>query len=542
MVRNLAFALLTLATAATAAFTPIGPNVQLFGSSDPLIDIHAPALAVNTQDDHALYFWHRDEGTGAYGLFFAVTDLSPTPTLVAAQQTVDATIGTTRNVEAAYDPTTGRTLIVWEQTDDPSIGAFEIWGRLIESDYSFFGTPFRISEMGSDPTDTAFDAGMPDVAVNTLDGEFVVVWHGDDDAAGGVDGDFRIYARRIGADRTLYGTGRDVIARSDALGDRLDPVVVFDDFRGEFVVAYAAGTVIALSRLELDGSLVGGSPNEELVGANIVDGTVVQRNAALAFDQRRKRVLVVWDELTLTGVSLVASRLVDPDQSPTAQPVVVVSSSSTNSLFVARDPVAVYSLPADRFVVAWSGSVFTNPNVGEKEISAADLAPDGSVSLGSSAAISVTGPANESDYEAVTPTLAASQASESVLCAWSSSADVPGAFGFWSQFLDVDALTAVSTPEDRRPEALALRAAPNPFNPQTTISFALPRDGRTKITIHDARGKRVRTLVDASLDAGDHRRTWNGTDDGGRSVGSGVYFARIVHEGETLRRKLTLVK
>lgn len=87
---------------------------------------------------------------------------------------------------------------------------------------------------------------------------------------------------------------------------------------------------------------------------------------------------------------------------------------------------------------------------------------------------------------------------------------------------------APSEPAASLPRAtLALAARPNPFNPATTLSFRLAVRGDVRLTVHDARGRRVRTLVDAPLAAGDHSVEWDGRDAAGRSVASGVYLARI---------------
>jgi hypothetical protein len=68
-------------------------------------------------------------------------------------------------------------------------------------------------------------------------------------------------------------------------------------------------------------------------------------------------------------------------------------------------------------------------------------------------------------------------------------------------------------------------AAPNPFNPQTTLSFNLNRAGFTELKIHDVNGRLVRTLVSETLEAGEHQAIWNGRDDSGRAVASGVYLS-----------------
>ncbi|MFQ5584846.1 MAG: tetratricopeptide repeat protein, partial [Calditrichia bacterium] len=68
---------------------------------------------------------------------------------------------------------------------------------------------------------------------------------------------------------------------------------------------------------------------------------------------------------------------------------------------------------------------------------------------------------------------------------------------------------------------------PNPFNPQTQIRFALPQQANVKLTIYDVSGRQVRTLVNENMPAGYHTAVWNGRNDNGAQVGTGVYFYHI---------------
>jgi hypothetical protein len=66
---------------------------------------------------------------------------------------------------------------------------------------------------------------------------------------------------------------------------------------------------------------------------------------------------------------------------------------------------------------------------------------------------------------------------------------------------------------------------PNPFNPQTTISFSLKDRAEVKLSIYNIRGQKVRTLVNNTIEAGIHEITWNGKDDNNKNVSSGIYFS-----------------
>ncbi len=83
---------------------------------------------------------------------------------------------------------------------------------------------------------------------------------------------------------------------------------------------------------------------------------------------------------------------------------------------------------------------------------------------------------------------------------------------------------------------------PNPFNPMTKISFDLSQGGAVRLGIYDVRGSLVRRLVGENLTAGSHTVAWDGTDDGGRSVSSGVYLYRLESPTGVQERKMVLVR
>lgn len=85
---------------------------------------------------------------------------------------------------------------------------------------------------------------------------------------------------------------------------------------------------------------------------------------------------------------------------------------------------------------------------------------------------------------------------------------------------------------------------PNPFNPWTTFSFEVPEQSEAVLRIHDLNGRTVRTLAFASFQPGLHRVTWDGTDERGIPVGSGVYLVRLVAAGGEVNKviRVTLLK
>jgi hypothetical protein len=83
---------------------------------------------------------------------------------------------------------------------------------------------------------------------------------------------------------------------------------------------------------------------------------------------------------------------------------------------------------------------------------------------------------------------------------------------------------------------------PNPFNPTTTIRFDMAQAGHVVIDVFNIRGQRVTTLVNEEFGAGFHRVEWNGTDDRGRTVGSGVYFYNMRTGDFNTTRRMLLMK
>jgi hypothetical protein len=83
---------------------------------------------------------------------------------------------------------------------------------------------------------------------------------------------------------------------------------------------------------------------------------------------------------------------------------------------------------------------------------------------------------------------------------------------------------------------------PNPFNPETTIPYAVPEAGAGRLTIFDALGQPVRTLVDDAMHApGYHQVVWDSRDAWGRPAGSGMYFYRLEGKAYVQTRKMLLL-
>jgi len=100
-----------------------------------------------------------------------------------------------------------------------------------------------------------------------------------------------------------------------------------------------------------------------------------------------------------------------------------------------------------------------------------------------------------------------------------------------------------TTPDEGVPSAdLRLAVHPNPFNPQTTITFSLGRDEWATVSVFELTGRRVALLTDRNFDAGTHSLTWSGRDEAGRSMPSGTYLVRLETESAVGAQKLMLLR
>lgn len=113
--------------------------------------------------------------------------------------------------------------------------------------------------------------------------------------------------------------------------------------------------------------------------------------------------------------------------------------------------------------------------------------------------------------------------------------------GGWDTFVVEFSATATAV-RHPAPEPSDMRVYPNPFNPRTTVSFAVGEPGRVRLTIHDVTGRRVRTLADGWSAAGPRTVSWDGRDSSGRVLASGVYFARLESDNAVRTRRLVLLK
>lgn len=108
--------------------------------------------------------------------------------------------------------------------------------------------------------------------------------------------------------------------------------------------------------------------------------------------------------------------------------------------------------------------------------------------------------------------------------------------------IQFEGLDSIAPTEDISHIFNLLKNYPNPFNPTTTIEFNLNSDTKCDVMIFNIKGEKIRTLFSGNTEKGKKSFLWNGTDQKGVKVASGIYFCKIKAENKTQTKKMLLVK
>ena len=83
---------------------------------------------------------------------------------------------------------------------------------------------------------------------------------------------------------------------------------------------------------------------------------------------------------------------------------------------------------------------------------------------------------------------------------------------------------------------------PSPFSRRTQVFFGLPREAEVSLKVYNLMGQEVETLVAGRKEAGSHTVSWDARDESGRPVPGGVYFLRLVADGQSLTRRAVVLR
>ncbi len=294
----------------------------------PAYDAFEPSVAYNSTNNEYLVVWRGDDDSdsltdGEYEIFgqrlnaetgaeigtndFRISDMG-----ADGNQVYDAFAPS-----VAYNSTNSEYLVVWYADDDGGsmvYGEDEIFGQRLDAETGAeVGTnDFRISDMGSNDGDTAYDAEYPDIAYNSTNNEYLVVWQGDDDSDSLTDSEIEIFGQRLNAE-----TGAEVGVNDFRLSDMgsIDgitdyaasiPTVAYNSVANEYLVVWHGdddSDSLTDNEFEIYGQRVNGETGAE-VGVNdfrlsdmgSVDGVTNYRAAfaVVAWRQGSNEYLIAW--------------------------------------------------------------------------------------------------------------------------------------------------------------------------------------------------------------------------------------------------------
>lgn len=202
------------------------------------------------------------------------------------------------------------------------------------------------------------------------------------------------------------------------------------------------------------------------------------------------------------------------------------------------DHAGANSLPMwERNLVVWS---MNGENDDDEDIFMAMQNPDGSMS-GSATGLLV----NNNDKNQQYPRLAKNSNSlASVVWVDGLSSGKEPIYGLYLQRVNTGAFTSENDITNNNTPSFIQSAGnyPNPFNPETNIVFNIKQAAHVNIEIFNVKGQKVRTLANDYFEGGLNSVTWNGQNDNGKNVGSGLYFYKIQSNKDSVTQKMLLLK
>ena len=482
---------------------------------DPLFDAEVPRAALSTSAGEYLVVWQGDDDSGlrANGEFeihgqritastgaevgandFRISDMGPDGDI-----DFDA-----RSPAIAYDGDRNQYLVVWEGDDDAGTlvdGETEIFGQRVDAltGAELGSGDFRISDMGPDG-DPLWDAQKPAVAYNPVNREFLVVWSGEDDAAGLANGEFEIYAQRIAAATGAeIGTNdfriSDMGPDGDPLFDALDPSVAFNAAGDEYLVVWAAddlaGTQVE-GETEIFGQRLAGATGAE-IGTNdfritdvgpdgdpLWDAAVPQ----VAYNPAGAEYLVVFaaeDNIGLLAngeFEIYGQRLGAAGAQIGANDFRISSAGvDGDATYDAFAPAVAFDPVSNRYLVVWEGEDTVGLLAPDENEIFGQLLGAGGVEVGpDDFRISDMGPDGDPFFDAEKPSVAYNTTDHEFLVTWTGDDDtlpiVDGEKEVWVQRVDANGLQPGIN--DERLSDVGPNGDPNEDAEESAVAYASP--------------------------------------------------------------------
>ncbi|MBU1879266.1 MAG: hypothetical protein KJ734_09985, partial [Chloroflexi bacterium] len=410
----------------------------------------APAVAYNSQDNQNLVVWYGNDTTLEFEIWGQRVNAA-----TGAQIGADLRIsymgpaGDTAYggyyPDVAYNSANNEYLVVWSG-DHYADGDQEIWGRRVNpATGGLLGSMVRISVMG---TTADYDGYNPAVAYNSTDNQYLVVWNGDDDGSGLVDGEYEIWGKRLTAMAEWVDADEfrisDMGPGGDVNYDAQYPDVAYNSTNNEYMVVWEgddqaydrADNELEIwgQRLNASGGAMGANDFRiSTMGPN-TDPDYDANDPAIAYNSANNEYLVVWsgDDVVNGQFDVFGQRLqyngvqLGLDDFYVSNPGV-----GPNGNYDALNPAVAYDRANNEYLVVWADDEL---GVGEFEIWGQRVDAATGNSVGTDTRLSDMGPDGDANRDAQTPAAAYSRVNNNqYLVVWSGEDGVDGEFEIWAQ-------------------------------------------------------------------------------------------------------------
>ena len=438
------FAFVALVVTASAT-EPLGQKIRISEQApdgNPAFQAVDPAIAYNTATGGFLHVWagetDTDDESEIFGRLsgpdgqpqgdsFRISDMGADG---------DASYGA-YSPAVAYNPTADEYLVSWWGDDDAGglvDEEYEIYVQRLSAGGTEIGGDTRISDMGPDG-DPDYNAWFPAVAYNATANEYLVSWHGVDDAAGLAIGETEIFVQRVSAGGTQIG-GDTRISDMGPDGD-LDyvagyPAVAYNATANEYLVSWrgvddTAGFVgeweIFAQRVSAGGTEIGGDTRISDMGPD-GDLDYAADYPAVAYNATANEYLVTWrgddntaglvndeDEIYVQRVSAGGTEIGGDTRISDMGP-------DGDLNYTAQEPAVAYNATANEYLVTWWGDDDTAPLVDNEREVFAQRVSAGGTEIGGDTRISDMGPDGDPGYAAYSPAVAYNAAANEYLVSW----------------------------------------------------------------------------------------------------------------------------
>lgn len=441
---------LALLAAPASTQVEVGDNDFKISSAANMAGIHdarSVAVAHNPNDGEYLVVWSEtaailassgtaiidrrvivgrlvDAATGAMGSIVLISTSNN-----AGREALDPAV--------VYNSVENEFLVVWWEDDGGVLASneFEIFGQILSSNLVPVGGNFRISDMGGTGS-SSYKAFQPAVAFNSVENEYLVVWSGDDNINGLVDGELEIFGQRVDENGSAQGTNDFRISSMGGTGnsgfDASRPAVAFNSVDNEYIVVWQG-----------DDNVNGLVDDESEVFGQRLDATGIPRGTrdvrfsdmggtgdnpfdafgpAVAFSEEENEVLVVWrgdDDVgsLVNGDDEIYGQRVDVSPVPLELLLEVDLSVVNQVTITATDGNAAASVAGPDITGVYLASFFTDAgttlgiSTGSGDLAPNANTPDGSPNLfraadGADLGLNVWGMASGNPLEFITGSVA----------------------------------------------------------------------------------------------------------------------------------------